>query len=65
MDRFARSQNVERYRRLLESVTEESSDRQYSICLAKSGKSKKTPARLRSSSGIVRAMNEPEGRNVS
>ena len=24
MDRFARSQNVERYRRLLESVTEES-----------------------------------------
>ena len=65
MDRFVRSQNVERYRRLLESVTEESKRRQYLICLAKSGKSKKTPACLQSWSGVVRAMNELEGRNVS
>ena len=44
MDQFIRTQNVERYRRVLERVTEELADRQFSIYLPKSNKSKKTRA---------------------
>jgi hypothetical protein len=66
MDRFVRRQNVERYRRLLESVIEESKRQTILNLLGEERqKQKKTPARSRSWSGIVRAMNELEGRDVS
>jgi hypothetical protein len=44
MDQFIRTQNVARYRRLLERVTRNQPDRQFSIYLPKSNKSKKTLA---------------------
>ena len=43
MDQFVRSQNVERYRRLLERVTEES-DRQQIINLLAEGRQKQKDA---------------------
>ena len=44
MDQFVQSQNVERYRRLLERVTDESDRQQIIDCLPKSARSKKTLA---------------------
>ena len=44
MDQFVRSQNVERYRRLLERVTDESDRQQIINLLAESARSKKTLA---------------------
>jgi hypothetical protein len=44
MDQFIRSQNVERYRRLLERVTDKSDRQQIINLLPKSARSKKTLA---------------------
>jgi hypothetical protein len=44
MERFVRSQNVERYRRLLERVTDQSDRQLITNLLPKSARSKKTPA---------------------
>jgi hypothetical protein len=58
MDQFIRTQNVARYRRLLERVTRNQTDRQFSIYLPKSNKSKKTRAIQFNSHGVAERARE-------